>query len=284
MASDWLPQGVMVGDGGCGTMLQAAGLPPGQAPEIWNLEQPQYILSLHKAYLQAGAQLIESNTFGGNRLRLKRAGLATDLVQINRSGVMLAKQAAAEGALVAAAIGPTGEILAPYGDLSIDQARDVFREQAEALLMDEPDILLIESMLSLAEAEVALEAVLDCGLPVIVQLSFTEQGVTAWGDSAGQAARRLLDLGAAAVGANCAGPAELVPVVQEMNAVAGDHPVTVFPNAGIPYLEDGRTIYPMGAQEFSQWAVRLVAAGARVVGGCCGTTPQHIRALVEALP
>jgi 5-methyltetrahydrofolate--homocysteine methyltransferase len=281
--------GPVLADGAMGTMLFEAGLTSGEAPERWNLERPAVVREIHRAYRAAGARVLLTNTFGGNRFRLALHGLDDRVAELNRAGARLAADAArAEGdaAVVAGDIGPSGGILAPLGELARDDAVRGFAEQAAALAEGGVDLLWIETMSALEEVEAALEGARRGapGLPVVVTLSFDTHGHTMMGVSPAQAATRLRALGAAAVGGNCGlGPAELLPAIGAMQAAAPDAVLVAKPNAGLPELVDGRPVFAGSPAEMAEYARRFVAAGARVVGGCCGSTPAHLRAMGDAL-
>lgn len=273
----------VVADGAMGTLLQAQGLKRGECPESWNLIYPERVQAVHAAYLAAGAHIIETNTFGANRTKLAAYGLATKVREINAAGVRLAREATRGRALVAASIGPTGRLFAPWGDLTFEEAYSVFAEQAEACADAGADVLWIETMGELAEARAALLAARETGLPVVVTLTFSDGARTFTGTDPVTAAVVLTNLGAAAVGANCSGgPKELWPVLAEM-ARATTVPLVVQPNAGLPRLEDGRSVFPVGPEEFAGWGRRFLELGVAVLGGCCGTTPAHIEALAGAV-
>ncbi|MBO8125610.1 MAG: homocysteine S-methyltransferase family protein [Firmicutes bacterium] len=275
----FLGKRVIVLDGAMGTSLQSLGLPPGVLPETWNLEQPEKVVSVHRSYLEAGAQVIETNTFGANRKKLGQFGLADQVAAFNRRGVELARQAIADSgkrAWVAGVIGPLGELLEPYGPLSISEAYAAFSEQAQALVEAGADLILVQTMSDLAEARQAVLAAKRLGVPVFASVTFEESGKTLTGATPEAAVISLAAAGAKVVGANCSlGPREMRPVISKM-AVLGLVPVLAEPNAGLPRLEGTQTVFPEGAAEFAQGMAELVRAGAAVIGGCCGTTSEHI--------
>ena len=278
------PPNVLVADGAMGTYLQALGLPAGKPPETWNLEEPEAVRSLHRAYLGAGAQILSTNTFGGNRLRLPDEIDGHRLMDLVRRGVELAREVAGDLAWIAGSIGPTGRLLEPIGDLSCDRAEDAFAEQAAAMAEAGADLILIETMSDVLEARAALlGAQRATRLPVFVTFAFGAGGRTMMGVTAEEACREMQALGAAATGANCgAGPEAVVSALREM-AQACSLPLIAQPNAGLPRLEPtGETIWDSTPDEFAQRARTLIELGARVVGGCCGTTPAHVMAIRAA--
>jgi len=282
----WLQSGqLLIADGAAGTMLQGMGLQPGQSPELWNVENPDAVRSLHRAYLDAGSQVILTNTFGGNRVRLAMAGLVERLAELNRAGAALAREEAAGRAYVAGDIGPTGELLRPYGKLEYADAVAAFRAQAAALVEGGVDLLWIETMSDLDEARAAIEgvrAVTD--LPLFCSLSFGKHARTIMGVSPRQAAEALWPLGLAAVGANCGeGLDVMTPVLTEMRAALPAAALIAKPNAGLPRLVQGQTVYDLGPEELAAHAPGLVSLGAQVIGACCGSSPQHIAALAARL-
>jgi 5-methyltetrahydrofolate--homocysteine methyltransferase len=276
--------GVLVGDGATGTMLQSMGLPPGAAPEEWVLSEPAKIQALYQAYVDAGSDIILTCTFGGSRPRLADAGLGDHTVEINRRAAELARQvadAAGRPVFVAGDIGPTGQLMAPLGPLTYEEAVEVFAEQAAALAAGGADLVQIETMSDLAEIKAAIEAarrVTD--LPIFATMSFDTHGRTMMGVRPAQAARELLAAGATAVGANCGrGLDEMEQAVREMRAAFPDAWLIAKPNAGLPRLEGTRAVYDLGPAEFAAYARKFADLGAKIVGGCCGSTPDHIQAV-----
>ena len=281
--------GPILADGAMGTMLFEAGLTSGDSPERWNVERPDVIRGIHQAYRAAGSRILLTNTFGGNRFRLALHGLDTRVAELNEAAARLAVEVAhapGSDAVVAGDIGPSGGILAPLGDLERADAVKGFAEQAAALHAGGVDVFWIETMSALEEVEAALEGIRQAapGVPVVITLSFDTHGHTMMGVSPEQAAKELTALGAAAVGGNCGlGPAELLPAMVAMRAAAPDAVLVAKPNAGLPVLEDGRAVYQGSPGEMADYAQRLVAAGVRIVGGCCGSAPAHLRAMADAL-
>lgn len=275
----------LIADGAAGTMLMSAGLPAGSPPEIWNVEQPEKILSLHSAYLQAGSQIILTNTFGGNRMKLAKAGLEERVRELNLAGARLARQAAGPERFVAGDIGPTGELMEPFGPLTYEAAFEVFSEQAAALAEGGVDAVWVETMTDLEEARAAVSAALQVtGLPVLLSMSFGRRGRTMMGVSAKQAAEELWPLGLTAIGANCGEGLQVVSeVLQQMSSVLPGAPLIAKPNAGLPVIVDGQAVYDTGPQDFARQVVAYVDQGARIVGACCGSSPDFIAAIAAAL-
>ena len=271
-------------DGAMGTMLQEGGLKPGGCPELMNLEQPDVVQKIHEAYIEAGATMIETNTFGASALKLDHYGLEDHVKEINEAAVKIAREASKGRAKIVGSLGPTGRFIVPLGDLEFEDAYQSFYEQAKTLADAGADYLLFETCIDIQEMRAGLLAAKDAtSLPIICQLSYSEDGRTVTGTDPQTAAITLEALGADIIGVNCSlGPKELVPIVKTL-AENCSVPISVLPNAGMPRLENGRTIFPMGPEEFASWGAKLVAAGATYLGGCCGTTPAHIKALAAAV-
>ncbi len=277
---------VLVADGAMGTMLQAAGLPAGMPGEAWLLEQPQAVTGVHRAYVEAGSTLILTCTFGATGSRLAHAGLADRVVEINRRAVAVAREAAGGQAFVAGDIGPLGELLAPLGPRSYDEAVEIFAEQVSGLVEGGVDALYVETMASLDEARAAVQAAqrVAAHLPLTVTFSFEKKGRTNMGVRPEQAAQALVEWGVAAMGANCGASLEMTEqAVRAMREAAPAMPLIVKPNAGIPRLVGDDFVYDATPQMMAEYAQRFVELGARVVGGCCGSTPAHIAAIAEAV-
>ncbi len=275
----------IIADGAAGTTLMAAGLLPGVPPELWNVEQADQIRKLHLSYLDAGSQIILTNTFGGSRIKLGAAGYGERVVELNRAGSELARDTAGERAFVAGDIGPTGELMAPLGKLTSEKAIEVFAEQAKALAQGGVDLIWIETMMDIEEARAAVIGARQAtDLPIFCSLSFGPRGHTMMGVSARQAAELLWPLGLAAIGANCGEGLDVVEeVLVQMRSVLPDAPLIAKPNAGRPKLVDGQTIYDMKAAEFAARMSDFVPLGARVLGACCGSNPTHIAAISSTL-
>lgn len=272
-------------DGAWGTQLQMRGLPVGGCPDEWNLSHPEKVEEVARAYVEAGSQIILTNTFGSNPVTLERHGLADRVEAINRAGVEISRRAAAGRAKVFASIGPSGVMLM-MGDKTPDQLRTAFAVQAEALAQAGADGLVIETMSDPAEALLALEAAKATGLPVAVCMTFDSgknRDRTMMGTTPEQAAEQLTAAGADVIGANCgAGPETYVQICRRLKS-ATDRPVWIKPNAGLPEVVNGQTVYRLSCDDFASYVPQLVDAGASFIGGCCGTTPEFIRAICRIL-
>lgn len=275
---------IQIFDGAMGTMLQNAGMKTGDCPEYLNITNPKMVQDVHRAYFEAGSDIIETNTFGASRIKLAEYNLSDKVAEINTAAVQNVKIATAGKAKVAGSMGPTGGFIKPLGELDFDEVYQNYYEQAKALSTAGADYILIETCIEIQEMRAALLAAKDaCDLPVICQLSFSEDGRTVTGTDPQSAAIILSAMGADVIGANCSlGPEQLVPIVKEL-AENCSCPISIQPNAGMPHLVDGKTVFPMTPEDFGKWAPELVKAGATFIGGCCGTTPAHIKAIKEAL-
>jgi homocysteine S-methyltransferase len=282
----------VLADGAMGTVLYARGVFINRCYDELNLSDPGLILSIHEEYLQAGAEIIESNTFGANRFRLARHGLAGNVAQINAAGVKLARQAVehlrekqAGEAWVAGSVGPLGVRLEPLGKTGLDEARAAFAEQIDALAEAGADLIIIETMPALNEAREALAAAHEVApdLPVLVMVTVDDESNCLDGSSPAQAAALLTEWGAGAIGVNCStGPATALTAIEAMRA-ATTLPLAAMPNAGLPRSVEGRNIYLCSPEYMAEFARKAIAAGVQFVGGCCGTTPNHIRAMRSAM-
>ncbi len=272
---------VLIADGGWGTEFVQKGLGPGEAPEAWNLNRRDDVYAVASSYVQAGADIILTNTFGGTRMKLAKAGLESKTGDINRLGAEISRQAAANRTLVFGSIGPTGEFMRPLGTVSEDEMLRDFAEQAKALVAGGADGIVIETMTDLSEAKAALRAVKEnTNLPVAVTMTFDKgkKGyATIMGIRPEQAARDLEKSGADIVGANCgAGIDNMIDLMRGMRGAA-NLPLWCKPNAGLPELVGGRTVYRETPEMMASQLQNLIDAGACIIGGCCGTTPAHIR-------
>ena len=282
----------VLADGAMGTVLYSRGIFINRCYDELNLSDPSLILSIHEDYLQAGAEILETNTFGANRFRLTRHGLAEKVSEINAAGVRLARQAVdhlkdkqAADAWVAGSVGPIGVRLEPLGKTGLDEARAAFAEQISALAGAGADMLIIETMPALNEAREALVAAREMApeLPVLVMVTVDDESNCLDGSSPEQAAALLTEWGAGAIGVNCStGPATVLTALEAMRK-ATNLPLAAMPNAGMPRAVEGRNIYLCSPEYMASFARKAIAAGAQIVGGCCGTTPNHIRAMRSAM-
>jgi 5-methyltetrahydrofolate--homocysteine methyltransferase len=279
----WLDERrLLTGDGGTGTLLQEAGLAPGGCPELWNVARPDAVRRVVRQYCDAGAELVETNSFGGSPHKLAAYGLADRCEELNQAGAALAREAAGDAALVVGSIGPTAVLLEPLGLLTQDEARAGFERQAQALAEGGVDVLCVETMIDIAEATCAVTAAAATGLPVIATMTFesTPRGFfTIMGVDIPTAAEKLTAAGASLLGTNCGtGPEPMVEIARAFHECS-DLPILVQPNAGLPELRRGQVHYPLTPEGMASWVPALVEAGARVIGSCCGSTPEHVRAM-----
>lgn len=280
----WADNNIIFLDGATGSNLIKAGMPVGVCPEQWCINNPDVIIRLQKEYVEAGTDILYAPTFSGNRIKLKEYHLEHDVEYINRELVKLSKKAADGKALVAADITMTGRQLYPVGDLQFEELVDVYKEQISYVCLEGADLIVVETMMSLAECRAALIAAREvCDLPVMVTLTFNEDGRTMFGTDAHTAVAVLQSMGVDAIGANCStGPDMMAEIIKDMADYA-KVPIIAKPNAGLPSLCDGVTVYNMGAEEFASEMLKVVESGATIVGGCCGTTPGHIKALKDKI-
>lgn len=271
-------------DGATGSNLQKAGMPTGVCPELWIMEHEEVLIELQKAYVEAGADILYAPTFSGNREKLKEYSLDGRTEEINKTLVSISKKAAGDRALVAGDMTMTGVTLEPVGTMPLETLIDIYKEQARYLYEAGVDLFVVETMMSLAETRAAVIAIREtCNLPVMASMTFQEDGRTLYGTDPVTAVVVLQSIGADVIGVNCStGPEQMLPVVRKMKEYA-EVPIMVKPNAGLPELVDGETVYPMDAEEFASWGPAFVEAGAGLLGGCCGTTPEHIRRLAETV-
>jgi 5-methyltetrahydrofolate--homocysteine methyltransferase len=276
-----LAEGLLLLDGAMGTELMKLGMDSGQAGELWNREQPDKIASVHQMYLEAGSEAILTNTFGANRIKLAMLGLDDRAAELNKAGASVARQAAGDSALVFGDMGPTGSLPPSLGGEPASKMEDAFMEQAEALAEEGIDAFMIETMVSAEECEIAVTACEKVGgLPIIASMSFetkTDKGYrTVMGETAGSY-RRLEDAGASFVGSNCGSldAAEMADLVREIGD-AVKLAIVAQPNAGKPVLSGGRVTYPYPPADMQAGVESLIKAGTVILGGCCGTTPDHI--------
>jgi homocysteine S-methyltransferase len=277
---------ILLADGAMGTLLVTRGAEPSAARSSLSLSAPEAVTEIHEDYADAGARILTTNTWDANRVKLREHDWADSLEKINRASVALARQAAAgEHVFVAGSVGPLGAMVKPYGSLALTQVREIFEEQIRILLEEGVDLILLESFSNLLEAAEAVRAArgLSAEIPIVAQMTFFAEGRTAFGERAGDALRTLVAAGADAAGINCTlGPQETLGVFEGIAAQVGA-PVSVMPNAGYPTLVRGRNVYNASPDYFREYALEFVDHGAAIVGGCCGTTPEHTRAMARAL-
>jgi methionine synthase I (cobalamin-dependent)/5,10-methylenetetrahydrofolate reductase len=281
-------KGVVLADGAMGTMLHSRGIAFDSSFDELNLTQPALVAEIHRAYINSGAEIIETNTFGANRYKLAAHGLEGKVDEINRAAVQLARDAAEDSSsdvLVAGSIGPLGVRLAPFGRVQPEQAFKAFKEQVKALAEAGADLLMIETQTDLHEVAEAVRAARSvCQLPIVATMTFTRDDRTLLGDTPQHVARTLNQLGIELIGANCSsGPAQLLRILVLMRSAAPGARYAVMPNAGWPERVSGRIMYPATADYFGDYAQSFCQAGAVFIGGCCGTTPEHITAMRQAL-
>ncbi|MCJ7728752.1 MAG: homocysteine S-methyltransferase family protein [Sedimentisphaerales bacterium] len=299
---DRLRQGLFLLDGAMGTQLIAYGVEPGKCSELLNIESPGLVMRIHKAYLHAGSDAVLTNTFGGNGFALARHGLANRVMDVNTTGAHLARKAAGRTKYVLGDIGPAGDFLEPLGSLKPDQLTTVFADQAKALLAGGVDGFIIETMSAIEEAAIAVRAAKSAGsdLPVLASMSFDKRGPdfkTMMGVDVNAAVSALVSAGADAVGFNC-GTVSLdeyvelaekfvsaMKTLENTRATSHERRATIFaePNAGKPELVDGKAVYKVTPDEFASAAQKIYAAGVTIIGGCCGSTPEHIHTLAKKL-
>ncbi len=273
----------ILADGAMGTMLQAAGLEKGHAPEELNLTRPETVISVHRQYCNAGSEIILTNSFGGTRFRLGKHGLEEKAYELNRRAAELARECG--DIIVGGSMGPTGEFFPPMGKLTAEEATQAFAEQAEGLADGGADLLVIETMSDLQEAEAAIKGAREStDLPLVCTMTFDTRLHTMMGVSPQKAAETLSSWGVQVTGANCGtGPEEVEKVMEQMKEAVPDAVLWAKPNAGVPRLVEGRAEYDATPDSMAEYAVRYAAMGVRFIGGCCGSTPEHIAAMARAL-
>lgn len=278
----------LICDGGMGTQLIEKGLQGGGCPELWNLERPEKIEEIHKSYISSGADLITTNTFGGNLLKLKNFHLESKADEINQAGVNIARKSAEEKTLVLGDIGPTGEFLKPLGTYSSEEFYEIFHKQAESLAKAGADAIIIETMTDLGELTQAVKASKNTGLPVIASMAFTKDANrndfhTMMGVDLKTFVNSAAGTGADVISVNCgSGAEEILEIIKRLKKLTS-FPLMAEPNAGLPHLIKGKTLYEQPPESFAETALKIFDAGAGIVGGCCGTTPEHIRVLFNLI-
>ena len=279
---------ILISDGAWGTFLQAKGLKAGECPELWNLEHPDEVFNIAKSYIEAGSNMIETNSFGGSSIKLKHYGLADKAYEINRAAAAISKKAAGDNHFVLGSIGPTGKILM-MGEITDRELFSSFTEQAVALTDGGANAIVIETMSDIEEARQAIRAAREnTNLEIICTMTFekTKSGEfrTMMGFSPTDMVNQLLREGVDVIGANCGnGFKDMIGIVQEIRSVEKNIPVLIHANAGIPVYQEGKTVFPESPEEMASYVLPVVNAGVNIIGGCCGTTPEHISRFKEIL-
>ena len=277
---------LLIADGATGTNYQRMGIDLGVAPEEWVFDQPENVLALHRAFIDAGADIILTNTFGGTRVRLRDSKYADRAPEINRRAAELAREAAnGKDVFVAGSIGPCGLLCKPLGELTHADAVEAFAEQAAALTAGEVDFLVLETFFALDEATAAIEGIKQVSsLPLVVSFSYDQGTRTMMGHSSTQVVHAIAPLGVAAIGANCGKTLDAMEqIVREMAALNSGLPIWAKPNAGLPRMVDDVATYDVTPNIMAEYAIRYIKAGAQIVGGCCGNTPEHVAAIAQAV-
>ncbi len=281
-----LDKGVVICDGAMGTLLQASGkLSAGGVPEELNVSCPDVVAAAHRAYVAAGSDIITTNSFGGNRIRLAKSGLGERVIELNLAAARIARSAAGPNTLVAGSMGPMGEMVAPWGPIAYADARSVFAEQAQALADGGVDFFIIETMFDLEEMRAAIEGARSVApLRIIATMTFDQGGRTMMGIRPDTAANALLGMDADIIGTNCGrGPAETEVALRAMIAACPDAIFIAQPNACVPRMVEGKATFDATPADMARYALIYRDLGVRIIGGCCGSTPEHIKAMAEAV-
>ncbi len=279
---------VLVSDGAWGTFLQAKGLSSGECPELWNVERPDDVLDVARSYVEAGSDMIETNSFGGSRIKLAEYGVGERAFELNKAAAEISRKAAGDKHYVLGSMGPTGKLLM-MGEVTPEEVYDAFKEQAMALEAGGADAIMVETMTDLEEAKLAVKAAKEnTKCEVFCTMTFEKTANNDYRSMMGVApvdmVREIIDAGAEMIGANCGnGIKDMVGIVEEIRSVNPDIPVLIHANAGMPVYKDGKTIFPETPDEMAGYIQRIMDAGANVVGGCCGTTPDHICKIAEVV-
>ncbi len=275
---------ILVSDGAWGTMLHSKGLKMGECPERWNIERRVDVLDIAKSYVAAGSDMIETNSFGGSKFKLDYYDLGGMVVEVNRVAAEISREAAGDKVYVLGSVGPTGKMLLT-GDVTEEELYSVFKEQAQALEQGGADAIAVETMFDLEEAKCAIMAAKEntkCEVICTMTFDASETGFhTMMGTTPEAAAESLIEAGAEIIGTNCGNGVEnMVGIVKQMRAIDSKVPILVQANAGLPMVIEGKTIFPESPDEMAKWISPLIDAGANIIGGCCGTTPEYIRKIV----
>jgi 5-methyltetrahydrofolate--homocysteine methyltransferase len=278
---------ILVSDGAWGTFLQSKGLEPGVCPELWNLDHFEDVADIARQYVKAGSDMVETNSFGANRYKLEHFGLADQAFDLNKAAGEASRKGAGEGRLVLGSVGPTGKFLM-MGELTEGEMYDAFREQCEGLKAGGVDAIIVETMTDIEEAVVAVRAAKSTGLDVVCTMTFDalQDGSfrTMMGIAPAEMVAPLLAAGADVLGSNCGnGTAGMIQIVREIRSANQEVPILVHANAGLPLYQDGITVFPESPEDMSALTDEVVEAGACVVGGCCGTGPNHIKAIANKI-
>ena len=279
---------VLISDGAWGTQLQAKGLPAGECPERWNITHRNVVYSIAKGYVDAGADMVETNSFGGNVIKLGSYGLDDQAYEINRLAAEISREAIGPEGIVIGSIGPTGKILMT-GEIAPEEMYDAFVPQVKGLEAGGADVAMIETMLDIEEAKIALKAVRDhTHMAAICSFTFDKTALgeyrTMMGYAPADVARAMAEAGADVIGANCGhGIEQMVPIAHELRENAPDTPILIQANAGEPHIEGDKTVFPETPEETVKWVPQLYDIGVDIIGGCCGTTPDHIREIRETI-
>lgn len=280
---------ILLCDGAMGTLLQAKGMKPGECPELWCIERPQEVMDIHRQYRKAGSDIVETNSFGGNRFKLKHYDLEEKVVEINKAAASIARKVAGDSQYVLASVGPTGQFMEPLGTETEESFYNAFKDQLIALEAGGADAVIIETMTAIEEALVALKAAKEnTRLVTIISFTFDPQQHGGYASMMGVTpaafATAAVSAGADIIGTNCGtGPKQMVEIVKLLKTSAPNTPIMAMPNAGMPVLENGETVFKESPEKMAASMKQIIAQGANIIGGCCGTTPSHIAQIKHSL-